>query len=558
MEIDLFKILSDNPVLMIFFVIGLGYLIGRIKVFGIEAGPTIGVLLVGLLFGHWGFTVHGNVGTFGFTIFIFAVGFQAGPSFFTVFLKDGLKYLSLSVVIALFGVGLTLLLSSIFNFGVGLNAGLLAGALTSTPTLAGAQDAITSGLAVLPEGMTPLEASKNVSVAYAITYIFGTAGLIVFIKYFPKLFKIDLASEAKKISDDSGNGKKRKAKDVSSSLPIIRAFEVKDKELTEKTLEVIRMEHGERAFPLKIRREKELLDPDPKMKLKIGDVVSVIGLMSDIKSGADFFGTEVLDAELLNYRIANEEIIVTKSEVVGQQIKDLNFGGKYGCFVVGLQRVSIDLPIEDSTVINKGDRLLVSGEHEQLKKLSDKLGYIEKEVEETDLLTFSLGISFGILLGLFMLKIGNLSIGLGSAGGLLMVGILIGFLRAMHPTFGGLPNAALLLLKDFGLVIFMAGVGLKAGGGIVEAIFSIGPVMIISGILVTLLPVIAGYFFGTKVLKMNAAILLGSITGAMTSTPSLSIVTAEAKSDIPALGYAGTYTFANVLLTFAGTFLMSL
>ena len=105
MEIDLLKILSENPILMLFFVIGIGYLIGRIKLFGIETGPTIGVLLSGLLFGHWGMEVNENVGSFGFTIFIFAVGFQAGPSFFTVFLKDGLKYFALSIVIALVGIG---------------------------------------------------------------------------------------------------------------------------------------------------------------------------------------------------------------------------------------------------------------------------------------------------------------------------------------------------------------------------------------------------------------------------------------------------------------------
>ena len=206
MEIDLYKILSENLILMIFVVIGLGYLIGRIKVFGIEAGPTIGVLLAGLLFGHLGFQTHPNVGTFGFTVFIFAVGFQAGPSFFSVFLTDGLKYLTLSFIVATIAVGLTLLLANIFHFEAGLNAGLLAGALTSTPTLAGAQDAVTSGLARLPEGMSAAQATGNISVAYAITYIFGTAGLIVFIKFFPKMFKINLPEEARKISNKGKQG----------------------------------------------------------------------------------------------------------------------------------------------------------------------------------------------------------------------------------------------------------------------------------------------------------------------------------------------------------------
>jgi putative transport protein len=454
-------------------------------------------------------------------------------------------------------VGLALLLSHIFHFETGLNAGLLAGALTSTPTLAGAQDAVTSGLARLPEGMSAAKATENISVAYAITYIFGTGGLIVFIKFFPKIFKIDLPAEARKILNQGKEGKRR-LEDLSKTLPIIRAYKVLQKELTQKALGVIRKENGEKAFPLKIKRGDELLDPDPDMKLHMNDVVSVVGLMSDIKSGADYYGTEVLDADLLNYNIVQQEIIVTQNHVIGKQLGEFNFGGNYGCFVNGIQRASIDLPINGHTALNKGDRLMVRGEEEQLKKLANEFGYIEKEVEETDLLTFSLGISMGIILGLVFIKLGNFSIGLGSAGGLLLAGILIGFLRAMHPTFGGLPNAALLLLKDFGLMIFMAGVGVKAGAGIAEAIFSIGPIMILCGVLITILPVIVGYFFGWKILKLNPAILLGSITGAMTSTPALAIVNDAAKSDVPALGYAGTYTFANVILTFVGTFLMTM
>lgn len=128
----------------------------------------------------------------------------------------------------------------------------------------------------------------------------------------------------------------------------------------------------------------------------------------------------------------------------------------------------------------------------------------------------------------------------------------------MYPAFGGVPAAARNILMEFGLVMFMAGVGLKAGGGIVEGFMSAGVVLLLGGVVVTLIPVLVGYFFGRGVLKMNPAILLGSIAGAMTSTPSLNVVTSAAKSEIPALGYAGTYTFANVLLTFAGVAMMRL
>ena len=177
-------------------------------------------------------------------------------------------------------------------------------------------------------------------------------------------------------------------------------------------------------------------------------------------------------------------------------------------------------------------------------------------MDTTDLVTLSLGLTAGLLAGLVVVKVGGLSIGLGSAGGLLSAGILIGFLRSLNPTFGRVPPAASSVLMDLGLMFFMVGVGIQAGGGVMAALQSVGPVVIAGGICVTLAPPLVGYFVGRKVLKLNPALLLGSITGAMTSTPSLGIVQKAADSSLPALGYAGTYTFANVLLTFAGSFMM--
>jgi putative transport protein len=141
---------------------------------------------------------------------------------------------------------------------------------------------------------------------------------------------------------------------------------------------------------------------------------------------------------------------------------------------------------------------------------------------------------------------------------LLLVGILLGFLRSIHPTFGGLPAAARNVMMELGLMLFMAAVGIQAGENIGDALTSVGPKLMFCGILITLVPVLIGFFFGRRVLKLNPALLLGSLTGAMTSTPALDIVTDAAKSNAPALGYAGTYTFANVLLTFAGTLIMTL
>jgi putative transport protein len=208
--------------------------------------------------------------------------------------------------------------------------------------------------------------------------------------------------------------------------------------------------------------------------------------------------------------------------------------------------------------LKKGDVLTVVGPAASIDLLGKAVGHVERDVASTDMVTFSFGIAAGVLLGMLAVNIGGLSIGLGSAGGLLAAGLIIGFLRSVRPTFGRLPDAARWIFMEFGLLLFMTGIGLRAGADIVETFFQAGPKLIIAGVLVTFIPVVVGYIFGRKVLKINPVLLLGAITGAMTSGASLSVIINEADSEIPALGYTGTYAFANVLLTVAGSVILFL
>ena len=178
------------------------------------------------------------------------------------------------------------------------------------------------------------------------------------------------------------------------------------------------------------------------------------------------------------------------------------------------------------------------------------------KIAETDMVTFAFGITFGVLLGLLSFKVGEISIGLGSAGGLLASGILIGYLRSIYPVFGRMPDAARWILMEFGLLLFMAGVGLRAGGDIIETFAKAGPALVLAGIVVTVSPILVGYFFGRKVLKIPPVLLFGGIAGSMTSGASLSVVTKAANSSVPTLGYTGAYAFANVLLTVAGSIIL--
>jgi putative transport protein len=556
MEIELYDLLRDNWLLLLFLVIGLGYLIGNVRIAGMEVGPTIGVLLVGLVFGHYGLSISPAVGSFGFALFIFSVGIQAGPSFFSAFREDGPKYIALAALVAVIGFALVWLIARGVGLEKGLDAGLLAGALTSTPTLAGAQDAIRSGLAAIPGGLNTDEVLENVGVGYALTYLIGTLIIILMVRYLPRFLDLNLAAMANTYARDKGLVRGRRLdRPTADTLPVIRAYRV-GPEGVGKTMAQRKAELGQAGEALRVRRVNEFLEPDPDLELKEGDVVSVIASLSVHRQAQERLGAEVLDPQLLNYRVDASEIVVQSPYAVGKSLKALDLPRSHGCWVSGLERTGIDLPVSDAVILHKGDRLHVVGEKSRLQKLAELIGYLEQEVEETDLATFSLGIAAGVLLGLVVFKAGAVTLGLGTAGGLLITGILVGYLGSLNPTFGRVPAPARFLLKELGLMLLMASIGLNAGGGIVEGLLNVGPVLLVAALVVAILPIAIGYVVGRKVLKLNPALLLGALTGAMTSTPALAVVTDAARSSVPAIGYAGTYTFANVLLTFAGSYMM--
>ncbi len=556
MTIDVYELIAGNAALLMFLTIGLGYVIGHLKIGGVEVGATTGVLLTGLWMGHLGFEAPAISGQVGFTLFIFCVGLQAGPQFFSAFAEDGKRYVVLAVLVAAVGVTLSLLLAGLADLDYGMASGVLGGALTSTPTLAGAQDAVTSGAAILPEGMTPRKALENITVGYALTYVFGTAGLIGLVNILPRVLRVDLRKEAQELAREKrirvgGEGEE-------ASLPLVRAYRISESFAGRS----IRDQLGERTHRVivqKVKRDGKLIEHNLDTVLQLGDLVAVVASLEEHRRADEDLGHEVLDPELIDFRIDSQEIVVTNGDMIGVPLADLDFTGKFGCFATSISRAQIDLvPLDARTTLQRGDVVRVAGERGRILELAKRLGYAEREADTTDLVTLSLGVAVGIAIGLFAVKIGGLTIGLGSAGGLLVSGILIGFLRSLNPTFGRVPPAASSVLMDLGLMFFMAGVGLQAGAGVVSALTSIGPVVIAGGVAVTLVPPIVGYFVGRQLLGMNPALLLGSITGAMTSTPSLGIVQKAANSSLPALGYAGTYTFANVLLTFAGSAMMRL
>ena len=247
-----------------------------------------------------------------------------------------------------------------------------------------------------------------------------------------------------------------------------------------------------------------------------------------------------------------------RSEAIGQRLGDLQVARQYQVLLLHIWRSGLEIPRGDDVVLKRGDVLEVTGPAERIDALGEALGQAERDVPDTDMVTFAIGIAGGVAVGTLAVSIGGVSIGLGSAGGLVAAGITIGFLHSLSPRFGRLPEPVRWIFMEFGLLLFMVGVGLRAGGDIVETFMQAGPQLVVAGVAVTTFPVLIGYLFGRKVLGLNPVVLLGGITGSMTSGASLSIVTKAAKSNAPALGYTGAYAFANILLTIAGSVILLL
>ncbi|WP_309498061.1 TrkA C-terminal domain-containing protein [Sulfurovum sp.] len=541
--------LREQPAIVFFLVLGIGYLIGNVRIKGFSLGSVAGVLFAGLFFGYFGFRMTTGAQMAGFALFIFSVGYQAGPGFVAVLKEDGLKYLTLSIVVAVTGFSIAALWAYMLSLPPGMSAGLLAGGLTSSPTLAAAQDAVHAGAIPLFEGWSDDQIIDNIAMGYAVTYIFGLIGLISMIKFLPSILKIDLVKEARDFEA---------SKEESSSLPqnvVRRTYRITDPDANSMSLEELRDKSWDKKSVIKVKRGGIFCSVDEE-GLKFGDIIEVLGphsyVTEKISKVAEEISAEWKDEE----RQDTAQIIVTNSDIIDQTLADISIHRSFGLFLMEVRRKGKRIKHDAMFQLELGDVLTVTGPNQQIQAMSEYMGELVSEGVETDVITLSFGIVIGLIIGSLSVSVGAVSIGLGSAGGLLASGLFIGYRRSIKPTFGYIPEATRWFLMEFGLLLFMAGVGMRAGSGIIETLQQNGLMLVTAGVCVTIIPILVGYAVGHKILKISPALIFGAITGAMTSGAALSVVIKEAKSPVPALGYTGTYAFANVLLVIAGSLIM--
>jgi len=556
------SVFTRYPEMAVYLAIGIGYLIGRLKFRGVGLGVVTGSLLGGIFIGNFFHVpVSDQAKAMLFLLFLFGIGYSVGPSFFSNLKGEGWRWAVLGTFVPVVGLLTAYVVAHSLKLDPGYAAGLLSGSLTESPAIGTASEAIRS-LSVADDQKQ--QWIGHVAVADAICYIFGTSGVILVCASFgPKLLRIDLRAESKKLEEKLGI--KHSTLGVSSAWQPIgyRAYRIRpDGRVVGKTIaEVEKSVTTARLFVERIRRSGEMFWALPTTILEAGDTVAVLGRTEVLVDLLASSSTETTDPELLEIPVASYGIYVTRKMVVGKTLHEIveSIDEARGVLLRGVKRGDQSIPIGPGTIVERGDTLQVTGSEAAIERLAPLVGRVINPTEETDFVVLGIAVFLGVLIGASLtIPVGRLRIALGTSVGTLLAGVLVGWLRSVKPWFGRMPDAAISFMKSIGLAAFVAMVGLKAGPIFVSAVKEYGYILFLGGIIVTLLPLIAGLFFGRYLLKLNPILLLGGLAGAQTMIAGVAAVQEKSESPVATLGYSYTVAFGHILLTTWGTIIIAL
>jgi putative transport protein len=540
--------LRHNPELAIFLTLAVGFVFGRIRIGSFRLGNVVGTLLAGVLIGQLNIEVSPIVKIVFFDLFLFATGYKVGPQFIRGLGRSALPQVAMTVVLCVTSLAVTVAAAKIFHYDCGTAAGLMAGAFTESTVIGTAGDTI-NRLDLPAAEKTRL--LNNIPVAYAVSYLVGTGFVVWFLSSLaPRLLKVDLKAESRKLEQERAGGMETKAtKDSAYREWDLRAYRIDDAVWGGRTVADLEKSFApDRAFVERIRRGAELLEYSPDMVLARGDAVAIAALRRVLAGGVSI-GAEIEDRALLDFPMVALDVVVTNRSLVDRSLRELADLHGRGVALLQLIRGGEEIPWVPSTRVNRGDILRLTGATRDVERTGAALGYIERSSHETDVVFVGLGIVVGGLVGFLSVNVGGLPLSLTASGGALVMGLVFGWLRSVRPTFGRIPEPALWVFDTVGLAVFIGVVGLTAGPSFVSGLKQTGPSLLFVGLIVAVTPHMAALFFGRKVLKMNPVILLGASAGAGTVTAALRSIQDEAQSKLPVLGYTVPYAIGNILLT---------
>jgi putative transport protein len=515
------QLLHENPVLLLFLVAASGYLVGQIKIGGFSLGMAA-VLFVGLAFGALApeLRLPDFVYLFGLVLFVYSIALAGGPGFVASFRRKGLHYNLLVGGVLLLAMLLTFLLGTLLSLSPPLRAGLFAGALTNTPALAAALEALKHS-----ESLQSLPVT-----AYAVAYPVGVIGMLLAFQVAWRWW-----------GQPSQEGSKPQL--------LSRTLEVSQPAVLDQTLAQIQQQHGWKVVFGRLERSGVQQTANPHILLQAGDRLNVVGTAQAVDQAIAAMGKPVQVALEEDHHILDfKRVFVSRRQVAGRTLAELNLTGRFGVVLTRIQRGDVEFLPSHDTSLELGDRVRVVGPKENIAEVSRYLGDSYRALSEIDVVSFSLGIALGLLLGSVPIPLGGASFKLGFAGGPLLVGLLLGALGRTGPLVWQMPYSASLTIRQLGLILFLAGIGIRSGGAFAQTLMGgDGWRLLVAGAMLTLSTALLILWVGHRLLKVPLPVLGGMLAGAQTQPAVLAFVLEKTQRDEPNQGYTSVYPLAMLL-----------
>ena len=528
------------------FVISVGVLLGKIKIFGISLGVTF-VLFTGILMGHFGFTGETHIlhfiREFGLILFVFCIGLQVGPSFFSSFKKGGMRLNLLAVGIVVLNIAVALGIYFIANGRIELPmmVGILYGAVTNTPGLGAAQEALNQ----------LSYSGQPIALGYACAYPLGVVGIIGSIIAIRYIFRVNFAKEEEELKNQGGDMKHQ---------PHMLTLEVRNESIAGKRLLQIKEFLGRSFVCSRICHEGHVSIPNHETEFHIGDQVFIVCSEEDAEAVIAFIGKEVqVDWEKQDMPMVSRRILVTKPEINGKKLGDMHFRSLFEVNVTRVNRSGMDLFADPNLVLQVGDRVMVVGQQDAIERVAHVLGNQLKRLDHPNIATIFIGIFLGILIGSLPFAFPGMPtpVKLGLAGGPLVVAILIGRFGHKLGLVTYTTMSANLMLREIGIVLFLASVGIEAGQHFVQTVVEGDGLLYVGyGFLITVIPLLIIGSIGRLYYKVNYFTLMGLIAGSNTDPPALAYANQVSGNDAPSVGYSTVYPLTMFLRILAGQMIL--
>ena len=549
----LVDLLRAQPIAAVFLTLAVGTLLGRLRLGGLQLGTVPATLLVGVLVGQAEVHLTGEHKTFFLFLFLFATGYAVGPQFFSGLRRDGAKLALFSSIVAVSAVVVAYSAAVMMDWDAGTGTGLLAGGTTTSLLVGIAGDAIN---AARLDAEVAAQLTANVAMAYAVTYLFGAGGTAYFLVAVGfRMLDRDIAARCREYEQRLGEGS---ATDRFSAYQnwTIRAYRLAGiaedvaPPITIAALESHLAGHDIPVHIMRYRDDEGLHDAEPTVLLRPGMVVAVGMPLRCITQAAERLGPELADPELLDFPINVRRAVATNERCLGQRLQALRAMPEFeGIGLRRLVRAGLELPVRPNTVVEREDVLEIIGTREQLEMAIPAIGRPQADGIRADILFLTGAMFLGMFAGMLQLMLGHIPVTLGMGGGILVSGLLAGWLHSRAPRIGAIPASSIWLLQHLGLGLFIAIVGISSSAGFFIGFKEKGLQLFLAGVVVSLVPTVLGLLLGRFVFKFHPVVTLGATCGARTEAAALSVVQDALKSQTPALSFSVPFAVANVVLT---------